>query len=259
MSQREWKDGLDIVFDFAHKAIGEKEPSKELLYQKFSDFLLSTGSTKPVSAKNLQRLYRHVFSVRLSPNAHMFAQYTYVSAKHLVYKNPSKGPTYKSVVIKWYSTPRGLLYTAQISNSPVLFLVLSHVFDRMSQRAFDNDMSRMAAIGEFFWKTLQKGGTIFTNSECETMMFGEHGLYLGYGYCAVPDDNDDMDIRPLVAEDLANPPGLCFVVLKTFVNDLKPWQEKKREWMEKKGGYFWKADLTHQTHENGLVKKDLKK
>lgn len=246
MSDAGWVEGLELIENYIHMADITTLPIDKVspvVVKTLADYLSGTGATKPFSAKNLQRLYQKVFTIKSDERSYLFVQYTSVSPKHGL-----ASAKIRVIFVRWFSTPKGLVYAASVPNNPVTILVFSHLFDRMVQRAFDNDATRLRAIGELFWNNLLSGGYVFTNGAYETQLYTGQGLFLGYGYTFRADN--EGDIRQLVAEDLGASLGTgvySVLVLKTFVKDLRSYQERKKQWMEMNGGYEWKFNL----HING--------
>lgn len=242
------EDGETIVKEFLARRNRKNQPFE--MQKKTIGHILTfiddnASTSKKWSVKNIERLKRQVFSFNVDQNYHGFAQVVNISTKWLSAPQTEKNiPIMRFLAVEWVSTPRGRIYRVNLHQCPVSILVVSHVFDRMAQRAFSNELGRIKAIGEFFWTSLIKGGYMHTSPNYETHFFTEKGLALGSGFSL---NFSNKTQTPMLPTAFFQDPKITtdqfhFLVLKTFVTDLRPYQIALKNKLIADHSSVWKAD-----------------
>jgi hypothetical protein len=197
------------------------EKAEKLSWEKVSDFLDSTSAEKKFSAKNLARLSNQMFDFKVGANAHCFAKVDKLNPKWFLKPNSIKHqPVVRRLLVDWVGTPRGRIYGVKINNYPFAILCVSHVFDRFSQRSFNNELGRIKAIGNLFWDLLPKGGLIHTDDNLDTIMFTAcGGAILGHGAEVL--GNEMVNLTAASFSRPKDSDSFSILVFKTYVSSLR--------------------------------------
>jgi hypothetical protein len=86
--------------------------------------------------------------------------YIHTHGVNLYRCHKKKSVSMNKTSINYCSTPRGIVYINRNVSSNKTLAVTSHFFDRLSQRVYDNEITRMQAILKFITSNVDKGHAI---------------------------------------------------------------------------------------------------
>jgi hypothetical protein len=220
-------------------------------FEHFANVLTKNSRDKLMSRKNLARTVGKIYTIKRD-DCYTFYRIKNFSLKSLRINGVNSRHAFEvdCCKIQWIPTPKGRVYFTKIMGTATVVMLFSHFFDRLSQRSFDSELTRLQAIYTFLRKLGEAKDNVLINSRFNVEFYMPTGVAIGHGANLLAEDEPRaLHINPLDHEILSTDKGneanvgVKFILFATYVSEnmLHNDQVRRRD-QARQAGKFWHFD-----------------